>query len=553
MANLLSTARDSFAVAINGSPDAHADSHQSLSTGMTKDGKSSTTLAAAVRSFLPSPKTAAFVVSCLLWYLASALSSNTSKALLSSPKHVQPRPPPPFPYPVTLTLIQFVFIHILSSAIASPTFMRYVPGVRKPVTRIVPNPGWKRITDMAKLSVFNVVGHALSTVAISRVPVSTVHTIKALTPLFTVLSFRFLFNVHYSFMAYLSLVPLTLGVMMACTSLSFSANDLVGLVTALASTFIFVAQSIYSKNLVGRGSENDKGKNLTPAKDAKLDKINILYYTSACSICMMIPMALYYDGAKMIYGPPADAQLAARASFHYITAMVTANGVVQFLQNFLAFSVLALVSPVTYSIASLFKRVFVICFAIVWFGQSVSGLQWLGIILTFIGLYIYNDAKSSKSIAKGEEKLELDERRKSMSLPTTARGAAWLDDGKSSTGGRVLSSSSFASASTQTAYNVHQQPGHFPSTTAPIGSSSTARSTSLNRGFGDYSGREPASASSATNPHSVAMHAEHARHPASAANIGFMQDPRRSIPSPPPSRGPSSDDEGMSLKGIGSV
>lgn len=46
------------------------------------------------------------------------------------------------------------------------------------MTRIVPNPGWKRIGDMAKLSVFNVVGHALSTVAISRVPVSTVHTIK---------------------------------------------------------------------------------------------------------------------------------------------------------------------------------------------------------------------------------------------------------------------------------------------------------------------------------------------------------------------------------------
>jgi hypothetical protein len=127
---------------------------------------------------LPSAKTTAFVISCLLWYLSSALSSNTSKALLSSPKNVHPRPPPPFPYPVTLTLAQFVFVHLLSAAIASPTIMRHIPGVRKPVTRIAKNPCWDRIYDMAKLSVFNVVGHALSTVAISRVPVSTVHTIK---------------------------------------------------------------------------------------------------------------------------------------------------------------------------------------------------------------------------------------------------------------------------------------------------------------------------------------------------------------------------------------
>jgi solute carrier family 35, member E1 len=435
-----------------------------------------------VRRFMPSPKTAAFILSCLMWYFASALSSNTSKALLSSQKKASPPIPAPFPYPVTLTLIQFVFIHILSASVASPTIMRHVPGMRKPVTRIVSNPGWKRISDMAKLSVFNVVGHALSTVAISRVPVSTVHTIKALTPLFTVLSFRYVFGVQYSFMAYFSLVPLTLGVMMACTSLSFSANDLVGLITALASTLIFVAQSIYSKNLVGRGSD----KNVpADSKDAKLDKINILYYTSACSIGIMIPMALYYDGAKMFFG---EESIGIKASSSYVFSMITANGIVQFAQNFLAFSVLALVSPVTYSIASLFKRVFVICFAIVWFGQSVSSLQWIGIVLTFVGLYIYNDAKSSKSIAKAEEKMELDERRKEMVLPTTARGAAWL------------STANDAKQHTQsTSISIHGQ----------------------------------------SNP----IHSSPSHH------VSFLHDPRRSIPSPPPSRGPSSDDESGEISG----
>lgn len=127
---------------------------------------------------IPSPKTGAFILSCLLWYFSSALSSNTSKALLSSNKHIQPRPPPLFPYPVTLTLAQFFFVHIFSSAISSPNVMRWIPGVRRPVTRIVKDPGRERLLDMAKLSAFNVVGHALSSIALSRVPVSTVHTIK---------------------------------------------------------------------------------------------------------------------------------------------------------------------------------------------------------------------------------------------------------------------------------------------------------------------------------------------------------------------------------------
>ena len=400
------------------------------------------------------------------------------------------------PNPVTLTLAQFFFVHILSAAVASPTVMRHVPGVRKPVTRIVKNPGWEKILDMAKLSVFNVVGHALSTVAISRVPVSTVHTIKALTPLFTVLSFHFFFHIHYSLMTYLSLFPLTLGVMMACTSLSFSANDLVGLGTALASTLIFVAQSIYSKNLIGRGDTRDAKQD----RDGKLDKVNILYYSSACSICIMVPMALYYDGAALLglsSHPPA---VPSTASLAWITALVVANGVVQFFQNFLAFSVLMLVSPVTYSIASLFKRVFVICFAIVWFGQSVSSLQWFGIVLTFFGLYLYNDSKAAKSISKGEDKLREEENSRSMALPTTVSGAA-------------LSTT----LAVKTAADSYKQPG-----------SAAA--------FRDYSHLDVTSPSSARRTASRRLNQD------DLGLVGtppYFKDPRQ----PPPSRGPSTDEE----------
>src|SRR5579859_1119450 len=56
-----------------------------------------------------------------------------------------------------------------------------------------------------------------------------------------------MFNVHYSPSTYLSLLPLTLGVMLAC-SFELSAN-IVGLFYALGSTIVFVSQNIFIKKL----------------------------------------------------------------------------------------------------------------------------------------------------------------------------------------------------------------------------------------------------------------------------------------------------------------
>jgi solute carrier family 35 protein E1 len=325
---------------------------------------------------------------------------------------------------------------------------------------------------------------------------------------------------------------------MACTSLSFSANDLVGLGSALASTLIFVAQSIYSKNLIGRGVESSSSSD----KDTKLDKVNILYYSSASSVLIMIPMVLYYDGAALLSAATASdtASLVASAtnglsaSLQYIFIMIVANGVAQFFQTFLAFTVLTLVSPVTYSIASLFKRVFVICFAIVWFGQSVSTLQWLGIVLTFFGLYLYNDSKATKSISKGEEILREVEKSKSMSLPSFNANLSHTP----------LSSTP---ASTTSASNLkpafdNYYPGQRSAQSATLPHLDT-RSNGNAGGFRDMSQVDVI-----TSPTSARRHASRRIHQDEVFQLGtqqspFYKDPRSALPSPPPSRASSSDDD----------
>jgi solute carrier family 35 protein E1 len=128
---------------------------------------------------------------------------------------------------------------------------------------------------MLPLAGFLISGHVFGSVALSHVPVSFVHTIKALSPLFTVLAYRFYYDTVYPERVYFALVPLTVGVMLACGfDLAF---NFVGLICALASTLVFVAQNIFSKGLF---------------KEGKLDKLNMLLYSSSSSFILMTVSSL---------------------------------------------------------------------------------------------------------------------------------------------------------------------------------------------------------------------------------------------------------------------
>lgn len=106
---------------------------------------------------MPSPDTVRFVLLCALWYSSSALSSNTGKVIMNQ-----------FPYPVTLTFVQFGFVAGFCLIFMSPAVQ--FSKLRAPTKAI--------IRDTLPMGCFQVGGHIFSSMAISRIPVSTVHTIK---------------------------------------------------------------------------------------------------------------------------------------------------------------------------------------------------------------------------------------------------------------------------------------------------------------------------------------------------------------------------------------
>lgn len=290
-------------------------------------------------------------------YLCSALSNTSSKSILNA-----------FPRPVTLTILQFLFVFVYCLILFA--LARYLPpaisSTLRPPTRAI-------ILTTAPLGVFQVGGHITSSIATSLIAVSLVHTIKGMSPLFTVAAYRGLFGVQYSTATYVSLIPLTIGVMLACSA-DFRGHFF-GILMAFTGALIFVTQNIWSKKLFTQSSD-----------PRKLDKMNLLIYSSAQAFVMTIPVWLYTEAGELVREYMATGALSLAAESKLSGAGLfwefLFNGTVHFMQNVIAFLLLSLVSPVTYSVASLVKRIFVIVMAILWFGSPTTVGQAVGILLT---------------------------------------------------------------------------------------------------------------------------------------------------------------------------
>lgn len=326
-----------------------------------------------------------------MWYSSSALTNTSSKSILNA-----------FDKPATLTLVQFAFVSfycVLLSWLASifPSLKRVIPslkyGIRYPTAEV--------IRTTLPLAAFQIGGHLLSSTATSKIPVSLVHTIKGLSPLFTVFAYRLFFDIRYPTSTYLSLIPLTLGVMLACSgSHSFNGGQFLGLLYALLATMIFVTQNIFSKRLFNEASRAEvEGQG---AKGRKLDKLNLLCYSSGLAFVATVPIWLWSDGfhilGDFLHDWSVDLSKGPNSFDHgRLLIEFIFNGTFHFAQNMLAFILLSLVSPVTYSVASLIKRVFVIGIAIFWFRSPTTKIQAVGIMLTFMGLYFYDRTNESKA------------------------------------------------------------------------------------------------------------------------------------------------------------
>jgi solute carrier family 35, member E1 len=345
---------------------------------------------------LKAPISYKLIFLCITWYMTSALTNTSSKSILNA-----------FDKPVTLTIIQFLSVSAWClifawAASVFPFLKHYIPalknGLRKPSKEV--------LMTALPLSVFQLLGHLLSSYATSKIPVSLVHTIKGLSPLFTVLAYRVVLRIRYARATYLSLIPLTVGVMLACST-DFSSNFW-GIGASLLAAIVFVTQNIFSKKLFTEATRAEADGQHHQSR--KLDKLNLLCYCSVGAFLFTAPVWLFTEGFTLIGDFLDDGAVDLEKTLGALDhgALILEfifNGISHFGQNIMAFVLLSIMSPVSYSVASLIKRVWVIALAVIWFRGSTTPIQAFGIALTCLGLYLY-DRTSMEDAAERRTKAD---------------------------------------------------------------------------------------------------------------------------------------------------
>lgn len=416
---------------------------------------------------------------CFIWYLTSVISSSTTKEILKD-----------FKYPVTLTEIQFVMngllclfllfsVKILNKSFSLNFNKKFPDGTFPPSLStnsnysIIKNflyPTKLILKTTIPMGMFQFIGQIASHNSTSIIPVSLVHTIKALSPLTTVLIYRFLFKKKFSMKTYLTLLPLVTGVMLCCTrndNLNLS-NTLFykGSLFAFISMLIFVSQNIFAKRILTWDDKDDSSNNdnddvdrrakaflnrfnwkitraesatstpilpmsMSPpespnssssnlsifkffspsssssdsklstaselpdltnydnikdlkqhGQDKKLDKISVLFYCSIVGFILTLPFYLISEFN--------NSSLSILEIDSEILNLILIYGVSHFIQSLMAFQILGMVSPVNYSIANILKRIIIISCSILIEGITLNIQQYIGLSLTFIGLYCYD-------------------------------------------------------------------------------------------------------------------------------------------------------------------
>ena len=84
-------------------------------------------------------------------------------------------------------------------------------------------------------------------------------------------------------------------------------------------------------------------------------------------------------------------------------------GFINFVASQLAFNTLRLVSPLSYSVANTFKRVAIAVIAIFYFNERLSKINGIGIVISIMGIFIYERQSRSQKEAKQYRSLPLED------------------------------------------------------------------------------------------------------------------------------------------------
>ncbi|KAL8468108.1 hypothetical protein ACS0TY_031371 [Phlomoides rotata] len=233
------------------------------------------------------------------------------------------------------------------------------------------------------VAVCHALGHVTSNISFAAVAVSFTHTIKALEPFFNAAASQFILGQQIPVTLWLSLAPVVLGVSMASlTELSF---NWLGFISAMISNISFTYRSIYSKKAM-----------------TDMDSTNLYAYISIIALIVCLPPAIIMEGPQLIKHGFSDA--IAKVGLTKFLSDLFWVGMFYHLYNQLATNTLERVAPLTHAVGNVLKRVFVIGFSIIVFGNRISLQTGIGTSIAIAGVAMYSFIKAKIEEEKRQAK-----------------------------------------------------------------------------------------------------------------------------------------------------
>lgn len=365
------------------------------------------------------------VLLCLCWYLISSLGSQVTKKILTV-----------YPKPLLLGEFQFIYTALLACiccligqrfhsfyrCFPKGTFPGYYDeiGGKRQIDTIT-RPSKHLLLTIVPLSFCQFVGKYFGHTATSLVPVSTVASIKTLSPVFIVLTQRALnlSKVQLGKTAYFSLLCLIVGVWIivredydqkransAKGPIELSAYSSYGIICAICSMLIFVVQNIYGKSVftyqkkaISEKLHNGKAESPLPSYVTKktatydrkqYDKLTLLVYIPLVGFCLSFGWFMTLEFPDIWN----ECKLIGLSVIPWKLFLV--NGTFHFLQAMITFHLLGEISTLSYSIANLMKRIAIIAVSWALAGVRVTMWQIVGLLLNMFGLFLYERSKSGR-------------------------------------------------------------------------------------------------------------------------------------------------------------
>ncbi|XP_028393771.1 solute carrier family 35 member E2A-like [Dendronephthya gigantea] len=228
----------------------------------------------------------------------------------------------------------------------------------------------KKLVFLRNMSILGVLRFGTvvcSLISLKHVAASFTETVKASAPLFTVILSFMILREKVGLLVMFSLIPVMAGLSL-CSANEISFNT-IGFVAAILNNIMDCIQNVFSKKLL--------------SGEASYSPPELQFYTGAAALLMQIPYWVYTTDFQKSFEKPD----------YFYVGILMLDSFSFYLQSVTAYGLMALISPITFSVANTVKRTLLIWLSVVVFANHVTWLSGLGTMIVTLGVVLYQKAK----------------------------------------------------------------------------------------------------------------------------------------------------------------